>query len=123
MAGKRPLQPRCCRRQNIGDIDRLGLGAERAGFKPRHVEKIADKTVQPFGLFADGPQNLLGAVHIVKAQIGQKRGRRAQDRGQRRAQIVAERTQHRHPQFVGLRQHRASSTFSARIARSMASAL
>ena len=43
----RPLQGRA---DDIGKIRGSSLRFERSGFEPRHIEKIADKAVEPLGL-------------------------------------------------------------------------
>ncbi len=69
----------------VGKIGRLRLSRERPGLDARHVEQIGDEPVQPRGF---------GSILVEQvADVGRARNSltATQDRGQRRAQIVADR--------------------------------
>ena len=42
---------------HVGQFDRAGARLQRAGLQPRHVQQVADETVQPLGLFLDGARS------------------------------------------------------------------
>ena len=88
---------------DLADVVRRGVGDDRAGFEPGHVEQIGDEAVEPLGLVDDRGQQLVSARHRSRSR---RRSRRvlaaAEDRGQRRLQIVRDRGQQRRAQPLGL---------------------
>jgi hypothetical protein len=98
------------------------VGGDRAGFEPRHVQKIGDETVEALGFVLDRADQFVLRRVVETLAIGPEAGRRTQDRGQRRAQIVRDRGEQRRAQAFGFRVSRARSMSCTRLMRSMASA-
>src|SRR5215472_13526553 len=80
-----PLQRRA---DDLGDIDQFELELDRTGFEPGHVEKIGDEPAQPFGLILEGCEQLLTVFFAVPLWEAAKACNGAQDRGERRPQIM-----------------------------------
>ena len=84
----------------IGAQERL----QRAGVQAAHVEQVADQPVEPVGVLLDGGEQRLfvglGPGHVGLAQAADA----GLDRGQRRAQVVADRGEQRGPHPVALGQ-------------------
>ena len=88
---------------DLAEVVQRGVGHDRAGFELGHVEQVGDEAVEPLGLVDDGRQQLgLGGVVERAATVAQRPGR-AEDRGERRLEIVRDRGQQRRAQPLGLR--------------------
>jgi len=97
-----PLQ---CRTDDLGDIDQFELQLDYAGFEPGHVEEIGDEPVQALGFFLQCAEQLLAFGRAVLLGEAAQARYGAEDRGERRPQIVRDRGQERCAQPLGLRQH------------------
>ena len=75
----------------VGDVDALGLDLERAGADPAQLERVAHEPFQPFGLVGDRLEQLAPFLGLDARPRRQQRARRGLHRGQRRAQVVADR--------------------------------
>ncbi len=93
---------------HVADIARVALGVQHAAFEPRHVEEIGVEAGQARRLFLDRGirrSSRLAAL-IWSAKLAQA-GDGADDRGQRRAQMMRERgEQHRDSVFALLQRRR-----------------
>ena len=97
---------RCARRpDHLRHLGRLQPRLQRAGLEPGHVEQVADEAVQPLGLVLRRLQQLGPRLRVQRRIVAAQAGDGAEDRGQRRAQVVADRGQQRRAQPLGLRQH------------------
>ena len=83
----------------IRQIDRAGAQPQRPGLQPRHVQQVADEAIEPLRLVLDVADQIAPRRCIERLA---EAGRGAQDRRQRRAQIVRDRGQQRRAQPVGL---------------------
>ena len=105
MATSRPRGPRSSRARghDLVDADRLRVQRQRAGLQPAHVEQVLDQPVEPVERLVGGGQQLVAGrsasnVDVVAAQAGH----RGLGRGERGAQVVADRGEQRGAQPVGL---------------------
>ena len=97
MAGKRV---RCLGRgrvDHLGRLHPLGLGVDRLGLDPRHVDDVLEQPVQADQLSPED-LGLFPAAVLVQPRRAQVVGRHGGS-GERRLQIVAERRQQRRLQF------------------------
>ena len=103
------------RADDVGEIGRSGVRLERPGFEPRHVEKIADKAVEPLGLLQNGAQEacLNGCIELLS--MGYKAARGAENRSKRGAQIMRNRGQQGRAQAIGLRRQTGAVNFLGEI--------
>ena len=79
----------------------FALGLERAGLEPRHVQQVADESVEALGLLEDGRREL-SRERRGRRLLHQAAGR-AGDRGERCAQVVRDGAQQRAAQPLALR--------------------
>ena len=87
---------------DLVEIVERGVQHERAGLEPRHVEQVGDETVEPLGFLDHGADELdLLLVGQRTGEIAQRAGG-AEDRGERRLEVVGNRGQQRGAQPVGL---------------------
>ena len=89
-----------------GDIRRLGRDRQRAGVDAPGVEQVADQAVHAVGLLVDDAEELRHLGRADEARGAQRRGGRALDRGQRRAQLVAHHAQELRPHALDFLQRR-----------------
>ena len=75
---------------------------QRPGFQPRHVQQVADEAIEPLGLLLDVADQVQPRRGVQRVAVRRQAGGRAEDRRQRRAQIVRDRGQQRRAQPVGL---------------------
>ena len=94
----RPLQGRA---DDIGKIRGSSLRFERSGFEPRHIEKIADKAVEPLGLLQNCAHEARSHCRIELLAMRDEAACRAENRSERRAQIMRNRSQQGRPQAIG----------------------
>ena len=107
----RPLQGRA---DDVGEIGGSGLRLERSGFEPRHVEKIADKAVEPLGLLQNGAHKARLNCCIELLSMRDEAARRAENRSKRGAQIMRNRGQQGRAQAIGLRRQTGAVNVLAR---------
>src|SRR5208282_6179223 len=93
----RPLQGRA---DDIGKIGGSRLRLERSGFKPRHVEEIANETVEPLGFLQNCAHEARSHCCIELLAMRDKAARRAENRSEWRAQIMRNRSQQGRPQAI-----------------------
>ena len=87
---------------DLVEIVERGVEHEGAGFEPRHVEQIGDEAVEPLGFLDHGADELdLLLVGQRAGKIAQRAGG-AEDRRERRLEVVGDRGQERGAQPVGL---------------------
>ena len=101
--GRRILPARRKRRaDDLAEIVRREIRRDRAGFELGHVEQIGDEAVEPLGFVDDRRQQVrLLAVGQLVAEVAQRAGR-AENRGERRLEVMGDRGQQRRAQAVGL---------------------
>ena len=75
----------------IGDVDALGLDLERARPDPAQLERVAHEPFEPFGLVRDRLEQLAPFLGLDARPRREERARRRLHRGQRRAEVVADR--------------------------------
>ncbi len=79
-------------RHDVTQVAPVGLRMKSAGLDPRQVEQVRDHPVQPLRLLVEHRQKLVAVALVLGiAQAGES----CRDRGQRRAQVVRDRMQHR----------------------------
>src|SRR6185437_47782 len=91
------------RTDDLADIDLAALELHGAGFEARHVEEIADEAVETLRLLVNGGDEIGSRRLAIGSAIAAQAGRRAEDRGERRAQIVRDRDEERGTEALGLR--------------------
>ena len=88
-----------------GRLVPAAIRLERAALQARQVQQVAHDAVEPMRLLLDGlgeaAPRLVVPLHVALAQAAG----RGQDRGQRRAQVVAHRVEQRRLHLVGAAQH------------------
>ena len=90
------------RRDEVADFDDLALGHDGAGVEPGHVQEVADEAVEPLGLAQRRAEKLVARRLVVAVAVAPEAGQRADDGGERRAQIVRHRGQHGRAQPLAL---------------------
>ena len=88
---------------DLAEIVERGVGHDRAGFELRHVEQVGDEPVEPFRLLDDRREQ----IGLLARRRACRRSRfsvsaDAEDRGERRLEIVRDRGEQRRAQAVGL---------------------
>ena len=86
----------------VGQIDRPRRDGQRAGLEAAHVEQVADQTPHVVRLILDDPEELQHLRPVELLGRAQHRGRRALDRGQGGAELVAHHAQELGPQPLEL---------------------
>ena len=89
---------------DLAQIDPFAVRLQRAVAEPGHVEQVLDEAVQPLALLEDGLHELRAVGIGQRAVTARQPGRRADDRDQRRTQIVRHRREQRRAQALGLGQ-------------------
>ncbi len=94
-------QARECRRDDLVESDRSFRRVERARLQPADVEEVVDELVEPIGLLVDRAHELVClAARPAHVRLQPARGQRL-DRGQRRAEVVADGPEERGSEVVG----------------------
>ncbi len=99
----------------VGQVGRLDMKRERARLDARHVEQIGDETAAaaaPLSRTSSSSADGASRAHL---------GATAQDRGERRAQIVADRRQQRRAQAIAIAELRDSRISLSSCSRSSTS--
>ena len=89
-----------------GELGGLGRDRERAGVDTPGVEQVADQAVHAVGLLVNDAEELRHLGRGDEARGAERRGGRALDRGQRRAQLVAHHAQELGPHALDFLQRR-----------------
>ena len=89
-----------------GDLGGLGRDRQRAGVDAPGVEQVADQAVDAVGRLVDDAEELRHLGRGDEARGAERRGGRALDRGQWRAQLVAHHAQELGPHALDLPQRR-----------------
>src|SRR5258708_28968102 len=84
-----------CASDDIADVDQIEMRLDGSGFEPRHVEKICDEAIEPFGFLVNGTDQLFLRPLVESALTASEAACRAQDRRKRCLQIVRDRGQER----------------------------
>ena len=90
---------------DLGDIHQIELQLDRAGFEAGHVEQIADEAVEALGLVLQGGEQLVAIALVILVGVAAQARHGAEDRGERRSQIMRDRGQERGAQPLGFGQH------------------
>ena len=98
---RRPLQGAA---QDLREIDQGEARRDGPRFQPGHIQEIGDEAVETLRLLLDRRHELLLRRLVIGLGIGPEAGDGAQDRGQRRLQIMGDRGQQGRAQPVGLGQ-------------------
>ena len=81
------------RADDVREISGSGLRFERSGFEPRHIEKIANKAVEPLGLLQNGAHEARLNRCIELLSMRDETARRAENGSEGGAQIMRNRRQ------------------------------
>ncbi len=98
-----PAGPAQHRAHHVRQVGQPAAQRDRACFQPRHVEQVADETVQPLRLLLDGVEHGGPGCLVQGAVPGRQAGGGTEDGGERRAQVVRDGGQQGRAQPVGLR--------------------
>ena len=83
-----------------GHLGGPGLERQRAGVDASGVQQVAEQPVHAVGLLVDDAEELAGLGRLQHPRGAQRRGARALDGGQRRAQLVAHQAQELRPRAL-----------------------
>ena len=109
---------------DLAQIDPVAPQFQRAGIDPRDGQQIAHHVVEPFGLVLDLAEQVLLRRGVELVAVVDQAGGRAENRRQRRAEIVRDRSEQRVAHALGLgRGSRARPSRATSEARSSAAAV
>src|SRR5258705_12635557 len=91
-----------CAADDLADIVARGIRHDGAGFQLGHVEQVGDEAVEPLGLVDHGGEQIPLLQFAQAAGKIAHRGGGAEHRGQRRLEIVGDRSQERRAQTLRL---------------------
>jgi hypothetical protein len=102
MVGENPAGALQRAPDGLGEILGRTVGRDGAGLEAGHVEEVGDEAVEALGLGEEGAEEL-DAVRFaeVLGEVAERAGR-ADDRRERRAEVVRHRRQQRASQLLGL---------------------